>query len=123
MSTEAQNDRLAHCIYQLTREYVNRKTEEKSGERFDIFKNNKDDKGRVIYPQKYLENKEKICSDAFLAMRGRHEQDFVEYFTGTICSVSQFLPEEEYIIMGQALISQPDIVKTLAMLALSANSK
>jgi CRISPR-associated protein Cmx8 len=55
-------------------------------------------------------------------MRGRHEQDFVEYFTGTICSVPQYLPEEDFLLVSQSLINERDKVKALAMLAVSACS-
>jgi CRISPR-associated protein Cmx8 len=122
MSAEVHDDRLASCVYQMTREYVNRRTEEKSGAKYDDFKKNKDSRGRVVYPQQYREAREKVCSDAFLAMRSRRESDFVEYFTGTICSVAQYLPEQDYLIVSQSLITQSDTVKTLAMLALSASS-
>ena len=65
---------------------------------------------------------EKVCGDAFLAMRGRNDRDFVAYFAGTICSVPQWLPEKEYLEVSQALTTDWDKVKTLAMLALSACS-
>lgn len=122
MSQADRDDNLAKVVHRMVREYANRRTEEKSGKEYDDFKKNKDEKGRVIYPQGYKEAQEKVCSDAFLAMRGRREQDFVEYFTGTICSVAQYLPEEDYIIISRALVTQPNIVKTLAMLAISASS-
>jgi CRISPR-associated protein Cmx8 len=122
MSAEVYDERLASYVYRLTQEYVPRRTEEKSRKTYEDFKKNKDEKGRVIYPQDYREALEKVCSDAFLAMRGRREQDFVEYFTGTICSVAQYLPEADYLIVSRALIDEPNTVKTLAMLALSASS-
>ena len=80
---------LALCVHRLIREYVNRRTESKSGNKFEEFRNQKDDNGRIKYPQKYREARENICSDTFLAMRGRRDQDYIEYFTGTICSVPQ----------------------------------
>jgi len=123
MEEKQTENRLAHLFHQMVQQYVNRRTEEKSGLKYDVFKNTKDDKGHVIYPQKYLEDREKVCSDAFLAIRGRHDTEFIEYFTGTICSVPQFLPEEDFLIVSEALIKQPAIVKTLSMLALSASSK
>mgnify|MGYP001566400059 CR=1 FL=1 len=122
MSQETADQRLALCVHRLTREYVNRRTEEKSKVKWEDFKNSKDDKGRIMYPLKYREEREKVCSDAFLAMRGRRDKDFVEYFTGTVCSVPQFLPEEDYLVVSQELINRPDTVKTLSMLALSACS-
>jgi CRISPR-associated protein Cmx8 len=55
-------------------------------------------------------------------MRGRRAEDFIEYFTGTICSVPQFLKEDEFVALSRALIDDPDTVKMLSMLALSAHS-
>ncbi|MFH1421572.1 MAG: type I-MYXAN CRISPR-associated protein Cmx8 [Planctomycetota bacterium] len=117
-----QDDQLARRVYNLIKSYVNHKTEGKSGKRYEDFKNTKDEKGYVKYPEEYRETLGKVCSDAFLAMRGRREKDFTEYFTGTICSVPQFLPEQDYLAVSQALINQWEKVKTLSMLALSACS-
>jgi CRISPR-associated protein Cmx8 len=117
-----EDDLLAQRTYRLIRQYVNRKTEDKSGQKWEDFKNNKNDKGQVVIPEKYREARQKVCSDAFLAMRGRREQDFVEYFTGSICSVPQFLPEDDFLAVTRALIDDPDRVKVLAMMALSAHS-
>ena len=81
------------------------------------------DKKREIY-----EAKSKIATDAFLAVRSRRDQDFVDYFTSAICSVSQYFDranrEREFQTVANALLS-PDKradVKTLTLLALSANS-
>ncbi|MBI2502236.1 MAG: type I-MYXAN CRISPR-associated protein Cmx8 [Candidatus Latescibacteria bacterium] len=122
MSSEEWDDHLALRVYKLTQNYVNRKTEEKSGIKYESFKENKNPEGRVIYPEKYREAREKVCSDAFLAMRGRREQDFVEYFTGTMCSVPQWLPEDDFVAVSRALMTEWEKVKTLSMLALSACS-
>ena len=86
--------------------------------KFDEFKAAKGEAGKM----KYLEAKSKVCDDAFLAMRGRRGDAFVEYFTGTICSVPQYLPEDDYLMIGQVLITDPDRIKTLSMLSLSACS-
>lgn len=120
MSSEEWDDQLARRVYHLIQNYVNHRTEEKSGIKYDDFKDKKDEKGKTIYPAKYTEAREKVCSDAFLAMRSRREQDFVEYFAGTICSVPQWLPEEEYVAVTRALMTEWEKVKTLSMLALSA---
>ncbi|WP_025322480.1 type I-MYXAN CRISPR-associated protein Cmx8 [Deferrisoma camini] len=122
MSEEERIDALALRVHRLIRGYVNARTEERSGKKYKDFKNNRDDKGRVIYPKEYREAREKVCSDAFLAMRGRRDQDFVEYFTGTICSVPHYLPEDDYLAVAQALLADWQTVKTLSMLALSASS-
>lgn len=122
MTEDDKEELLAKRIYGLIQNYVNRRAEEKSGVKFSEFKSEKDEKGRTQYPEKYLESREKVCTDAFLAMRGRKEKDFVEYFTGTICSVPQWLPENDYLDVSRALMTDPEKVKTLSMLALSACS-
>lgn len=122
MTDKDHDDQLAIRVYRLIQNYVWRRTEEKSGKKYDDFKNNKNEKGYVIYPQEYSESLVKVCSDAFLAMRSRREQDFIEYFTGTICSVPQFLPESEFLFVADAMMNEWQKVKTLSMLAISANS-
>lgn len=122
LMAEQTDDKLAHHVYRLIRAYVNYKSESKSGINYDGFKHNKDEQGRVVYPRDYVEARSRLCIEAFLAMRGRREQNFVEYFTGTICSVPQWLPEEEYLAVSRALINDWEKVKTLSMLALSAHS-
>lgn len=122
MTEQDKDDLLAQRVYRLVREYVRRRTEEKSGEKYENFKSDRDEKGRVNYPPKYREALERVSSDAFLAMRGRRDKDFVEYFTGTVCSVPQYLPEDEYLSVSKALTDDWSRVKTLAMLAVSACS-
>lgn len=122
MGDREQDDQLALRVNRLIQEYVNRRTEEKSGKKFKDFKQNKDKQNRIIYPNEYREARGKVCTDAFLALRSRRDQDFIDYFTGTICSVPQFLPEADFLMVSQALTSDWPRVKTLAMLALSAHS-
>jgi CRISPR-associated protein Cmx8 len=111
-------------IYRLVSKFVHRKTEGKSDLNWANFKKTKDESGeeRTEVPQAYRDAREKVVADAFLSMRSRREQDFVDYFTASICSVGQFLREDEYHVVAQALLRNPDQVKTLTMLALSANS-
>lgn len=120
MTDEGRDHLLARRIYDLVRHYTRIKAENRSGKKLDGFKKNED--GKTIYPQEYREAVEKVCMDAFLAMRGRREQDFVEYFTGTICSVPQFLPPEDYLLVSQSLLDDWERIKSLAMLSISANS-
>jgi CRISPR-associated protein Cmx8 len=106
------DDELSLKVYRLIREYVNQRVAKKNG-----FPDTKD-----IYSFKYHDDREHVCTDAFLAMRGRREKDFVEYFTGSICSVPQFLPEEDYLLVSKTLMEDWEKVKTLSMLAISACS-
>jgi CRISPR-associated protein Cmx8 len=123
---------LESIVYRLVRTYVQRKTEDRCGIRWQDFKDRKvkDEKSgkeRTDVPKEYREAREKVCSDAFLALRSRREQDFVDYFTTTICQVAQYLPEDDYLVLAESLICTPEHsrwedVKTLALLALSASS-
>jgi len=113
------DDKLARRVYQLTRAYVMHRTEDKAGLSWKAFI----ESTRQEDASKYREVNAKVCSDAFLAMRGRRDADFVEYFTGTICSVPQYLPEDEFLGVSAALMSDWQKVKTLSMLALSAHSQ
>jgi CRISPR-associated protein Cmx8 len=109
-------------IHRLVQAYVLRKTEEKSGRKWEDFKDKKTEDGKVAVPQEYREAKEKVASGVFLEMRSRREQDFVDHFTATFCSVKQFLPEDDFRIVAEALLTEHESVKTLTLLALSANS-
>jgi|JI9StandDraft_1071089.scaffolds.fasta_scaffold06291_4 CRISPR-associated protein Cmx8 len=72
-------------------------------------------------------NKSKIAKEAFLAIRSRKDKDdFITYFTSTICSVSQRLGEEGYTVLAESLYNKNESVgwekiRALSMLALSAN--
>lgn len=120
MKEENRDNQLSVRIYDLIKQYVRMKAQSKSGLDFRRFE--KDNKGRTIYPKQYREALEKVCSDAFLSMRGRRDQDFVEYFTGTICSVPQYCSKDDFILVSQLLIDHWERVKTLSMLAISAHS-
>ncbi|AOY57178.1 conserved uncharacterized protein [Desulfococcus multivorans] len=122
MTEKDHDDQLTLRVYRLIQTYVRRKTEEKSGKKYDSFRNHKDEKDHVIYPREYREALAKVSTDVFLAMRGRREQDFIEYFTGTVCSVPQYLPENEYLSVAKDLMENWQKIKTLSMLAISATS-
>jgi len=129
--TEKQQGRpsapLEMLIHRLIRTYVRVMTANRCGKKWDDFKDKKvkDDKTgreRIAVPADYREAQAKVVSDAFLAMRSRREQDFVDYFTSSICRVSQYLQDDEFQIVAEALLNEPQKVKTIAMLSLSANS-
>jgi len=122
---------LSKRVHDLVSAYVYRKTEAKSGIKWEDFKEKKitdpaTGRVRTDVPQPYRDAREKVCTDAFLRLRScKSREDFITYFTGTICSVPQFLPQEEYQKFSSALLSGEAWieVKALAMLALSALSR
>ena len=110
------DDELSRRVYRIIGQFVSRKTKGKTGMTRDDFQAGKGDR------KKYREIWEDVCRDAFLAMRGRRDADFVEYFAGSICSVPHSMREEDFVNVTRALRSDPENVKTVAMLALSAHS-
>ena len=124
-------EQLAERVHHMIAGYVHRKTEAKSGIKWEEFRDKKTTdpvtgKARVAVPDRYREAREKVCSDAFLGLRARRSrEDFVEYFTGTICSVGHYLPTEDYQALAAALLGPEDEwedIRSLSMLALSALS-
>ncbi len=104
-------------VFDLVRNYVGRKLSNKYDLKWSEVKDNPEQK------KKYEDTKEKVAKDAFLAVRSRTEQsDFVNYFVSTLCSVPQYLKPEEYSVLTKALYSETDRIRTLTLLALSANS-
>jgi CRISPR-associated protein Cmx8 len=120
-------DRLPSLVYRLVQNFIYRKTELKSGQKWESFKekkikDEKTGKERVAIPKEYSDAKEKIASSTFLEMRSRRDQEFVNHFTAVFGSVGQYLPEDDFQVVAHGLLTQPDSVKTLTLLALSANS-
>ena len=112
---------LAARVHDMVRAYVLRRTEGRSQITWEEFKRTGDERRKEAYRQA----RQKVCTDAFLAMRSRRSrEEFRDYFVGSICSVPQYLPEEEYreIAVGLATDRWEEL-RSLAMLALSAHSR
>jgi CRISPR-associated protein Cmx8 len=119
--TSVPEDQLAALVFRLVRTYVSQKVEAKTGLSWnDVREANETVEGKT--KTVFLDAKERVVSDAFLAMRSRRERDFIDYFTATICSVKQFLKQDDYEVVARALLARPEDVKTLCLLALSANA-
>lgn len=106
---------LEQLIYQITRKYVLGRLASKYQLEWKAVKGTADEKA-------YNDKKEKVAREAFLAVRSRTGMDFVSYFTGTICSVSQWLNETSYLEIARALHDEHEVerVRSLTLLALSA---
>lgn len=116
-------------VHDMVAQYVNRKTEQRCGIKWEDFKDQRvKDPGtgreRVAVPPAYREARQKVCEDAFLAMRSRKtREDFAAYFVGTLCAVPQYLPESDYFALASGLLTAGDQwqeVKALAMLTVSS---
>ncbi len=124
---------LAGKIFDIVGEFVANRSEKRSG--VDRERLPRDGDGRTKWTsdegRKYTEAREKVATDAFLAIRGRNADDFVEYFVGSICSVPQFMGakgvkrRDGFIEIAHALHGSEDRrveMKNLTMLALSAHA-
>ncbi|HNE56602.1 MAG TPA: type I-MYXAN CRISPR-associated protein Cmx8, partial [Leptospiraceae bacterium] len=116
-------------VHQIVRTYVYSKMESKYQLVWDKDKKLLWSKAKnAPADDKDYENKSKIAKDAFLAIRSRKDKDdFITYFTSTICSVSQYLGEEGYTLLAGSLYNENEAlgwekIRALSMLALSANS-
>jgi len=121
---------LSRRILRLAQTYVRVKAERRSGISWDSVKQRKvtdpeTGRERLDPPKAFREAQESAANQAFLRARAcRSRQDFVDFFTGTLCAVPQFLPREEYVAVSLALLDegQWEDVKSLTMLALSTLS-
>jgi CRISPR-associated protein Cmx8 len=117
-------------ILRLVRTYVTRKLNTKHGLEWKSEWTNlrKTKEGREKLDklrdyQEFNEKKAKIAKSAFLDIRSRTEtSEFINYFACTICSVPQYMKEEHFVQLTQDLYEKTDEVRTITLLALSANS-
>ena len=122
---DAPPDAVDAIIYDLVRVYVRERACARAGVKPDD----------EHWWTKTAEERRDVCAKLFLEFRSRHGDEFVSYFTDTIASVAQWLPEGRFLAVARALMcpfsadggpDRPrtrDDVKTLAMLALSAHSR
>jgi len=116
-------------IRDIVRAYVLQKSEAKSGEKIDwdeVKKKRKREQDDSGISPKYREARERVCEDAFLRLRScKSRTDFINYFTGTICSVPQYIPEDDFLQLSETLLEGDKWmdIKSLAMMALSAFSR
>jgi len=115
-------------IFRLVKTYVNQKLQEKyqldwNQEWNNLSKEEKEKLSSRKDYQEYKDKKGKIAKSAFLDVRSRTERmEFINYFAASLCSVPQHMKPEDYQRLTQALFKEPEKVRTLTLLALSANS-
>ncbi|MGE3818120.1 MAG: type I-MYXAN CRISPR-associated protein Cmx8 [Isosphaeraceae bacterium] len=134
MKDEEKLKHLSLIIQRLVNRYVEGRAEAKTGLKAKDFPKvpTTDGNSRRVYPKEFREAQGRVCSDAFLAMRSRHDQDFVNYFADSVCSVAQFLPPKDLHFLTAVLMTNPnpspvgekrlcwEDVKVVAMIAVSA---
>lgn len=106
-------------VYKMVGDYLKEKTQAATGERWDDFP--KDEKGRRP-SEHYRERRAHLGRALFLEIRSRRADQFIEYFASTLGSVKQYISRQNFLALTQHLRSQPDDVKTLTLLAISAHS-
>jgi CRISPR-associated protein Cmx8 len=121
---------IEQLVFRLVKEYVRAKLKSKYGlewkKEWEVSTktNNeqKENRNKSGYGD-YSEKKEKIAKSAFLDVRSRTEKmDFINYFVSSLCSVPQHMKSEDYVSLTKALYEDTDRIRTLTLLALSANS-
>ena len=123
----AQNkNTIPKLIYEIVGKFVNSRAEKRSGVSYgDLAKG---DDGKPNWASKqaqdFSEAREKVAMDAFLAIRSRNPEEFVAYFTNTICSVGQHIRDEEFMALAEHVQVKDchENFKNLTMLALSARA-
>ncbi len=118
--TPMSEEELASRVHSMIRAYVGQKAKNRCGKTWDDFKTS------GYSDPDYREAVNKVCMDAFLALRARKDhREFLAYWSGTICSVPQFIKDGEFTELSLALLDDDrwEDIKSLAMLALSAHSQ
>jgi len=117
VTTESEPKTLEQLVYQAVRTYVLGRLGSKYGLKWaDVGTN-------PALKQDYEDKKSKLAREAFLAVRSRTGDDFVSYFTATLCSVPQRLGEQGYLELARGLADENEVerIRSLTLLALSAN--
>lgn len=111
-------------IFQLVKNYVNRKLKSKYDLEWKSEWKTLDSEDLNKKPDylDYTEKKAKIAKSAFLDVRSRTEKmDFINYFVSSLCSVPQRMKSDDFVTLTQVLYQDTDKIRTLTLLALSAN--
>jgi hypothetical protein len=138
---DATYKRLGNIVRNMVASYVNRRAAKKLNINWDDFKIvEKDGKKRRVPPKdhedRYVDQQRRVCDDAFLQIRSRHDEEFVTFFSDSMLSVPHYFDGKagDLPFLSQILMKRPsrdpvakpapnrDDIKTLAMLALSAYS-
>lgn len=115
------DDRLALLIHRLARTYLAERAKQKSG--IDPEKHKEGEKiAWDKVPKAFSDERRSVGESLFLEFRSRRDQAFVNHFAQTFFAVKQYVNEEQYAEISAALASRWEDVKTLTLMALSANS-
>lgn len=111
-------------LNRVVRGYLLTRTQDKSGIKLDAFADDEEKVDWKQVPPEFNEAKRKLAESLFLEFRSRRDQAFVDHFAATFFSVTQRLNEADRLELASMLTvdQRRDDLKTLTLLALSANS-
>ncbi|MFM8275015.1 MAG: type I-MYXAN CRISPR-associated protein Cmx8 [Gemmata sp.] len=115
------DDLLMMLIHRLTRTYLAARAKEKSGIDPEKFKEG-DKIAWDKLPKDFHDARRAAGESLFYEFRSRRDQAFVQHFAQTFFATKQYVSEDHYTEIGRALMTRTDDVKTLTLMALSANS-
>lgn len=115
------DDVLMALIHRLTRTYLTERAKQKSGIDPDRFREGEKINWEKL-PKDYHDARRAAGESLFLEFRSRREQAFIDHFAQTFFATKQYVSEDQYTEIGRELLHQPEKVKTLTLMALSANS-
>lgn len=118
------NPEPAVIVNRVVRAYLLSRAKDKSGIDPDKFKTADGEMDYKAVPVEFNEAKLKLAQSLILEFRSRRDQAFVDHFAATFFSVTQRLNEPDRLELADMLTADArrDDLKTLTLLALSANS-
>ncbi len=111
------NDDVGVIVLRIVRRYLDERVHASTGN---------DPRGywkeKKAQTQSMLDDRKRFAQDLFMQFRSRREEDFVALFRDKLLPCGHRLKDEDTLCLHRALARQSEAVKTLTMLALSANS-
>jgi len=111
----SEDDFLAATIHRFIRHYLDQRLKADAGYDFAAFRKAK------ATPPEASAARQKLGERLFLEFRSRRDQAFIDHFSGTFFRVAQYMGRD-FERIASALMNRTDTVKTLTLMALSANS-
>lgn len=112
-------------VNRVVRTYLLEKAADKSGVKLDQFETDDEKIDWKSVPAEFNEAKQKLALGLVLEFRSRKDRAFVDHFAATFFAVTQRIGEADRLALAVALTADDDRrddLKTLTLLALSANS-
>ncbi|MEJ7595317.1 MAG: type I-MYXAN CRISPR-associated protein Cmx8 [Planctomycetaceae bacterium] len=112
---------LATLIYRLVKNYLRNRAADM--EKIDLDRHKVDGKlNWKSLPPEFHKARKKAGESLFLELRSRRDQAFIDHFRNTVFARGKFHSEADCGIVSLALLNDTEKFKTLALIALSANS-